>query len=244
MKQTFGLIRRPWGTFSLKNKSTGVQKSLKTTDKFEAARLLVASNEAGQQAAMNLSLAKVYLRHSDPLVANRTWQTVLDEIIRTKTGENQIRWQVMAKSKWLDPLRNRLLIETQAEHLLHVLQCGKVAINVYLRRMHNFAIDMNWLPASVLPKRQWPAVKYKDKRAITLEEHQKIIEAEHNPERKVFYQLCWHLGASQGDIASLTGEDVDCSIIQTSMSGPRSSQIGSDAGSSGSILASAALILP
>jgi len=54
-----------------------------------------------------------------PQVANRTWQTVLDEIIRTKTGENQIRWQVMARSKWLDPIRSRLLIETQAEHFLH-----------------------------------------------------------------------------------------------------------------------------
>ena len=30
-----------------------------------------------------------------------------------------------------------------------------------------------------------------------------------NPERKAFYQLCWHLGASQGDIASLKGQDVD-----------------------------------
>jgi integrase len=30
-----------------------------------------------------------------------------------------------------------------------------------------------------------------------------------NPERKTLYQLCWHLGASQGDIASLRGEDVD-----------------------------------
>jgi integrase len=30
-----------------------------------------------------------------------------------------------------------------------------------------------------------------------------------NPERKRLYQLCWHLGASQGDIASLKGEDVD-----------------------------------
>jgi len=27
-----------------------------------------------------------------------------------------------------------------------------------------------------------------------------------NPERKLLYQLCWHLGASQGDIASLKGE--------------------------------------
>ena len=30
-----------------------------------------------------------------------------------------------------------------------------------------------------------------------------------NVERKVFYQLCWHLGGSQGDIAALKGEDVD-----------------------------------
>mgnify|MGYP000692485023 CR=1 FL=1 len=35
------------------------------------------------------------------------------------------------------------------------------------------------------------------------------IAAEVNAERKVFYQLCWHLGASQGDIAALKGEDID-----------------------------------
>jgi integrase len=52
-------------------------------------------------------------------------------------------------------------------------------------------------------------VKFKEKRAITLEEHQRIIAAEVNPERKTLYQLCWHLGASQSDIASLKGEDVD-----------------------------------
>jgi integrase len=61
----------------------------------------------------------------------------------------------------------------------------------------------------LIPKRQWPAVRFKDKRAITLEEHQKIIAAEVNPERKALYQLCWHLGGSQGDIANLKGEDVD-----------------------------------
>ena len=68
---------------------------------------------------------------------------------------------------------------------------------------------MNWLPAIVIPRRQWPAVHFKEKRAITLAEHQKIIAAEVNPERKTLYQLCWHLGGSQGDIALLKGEDVD-----------------------------------
>ena len=30
---------------------------------------------------MNLGLARVYLKHSDPMVAQRTWQHVLDEIV-------------------------------------------------------------------------------------------------------------------------------------------------------------------
>ena len=115
----------------------------------------------------------------------------------------------MAKSRKYDSIRTRLLIETQAEHRFRVLNEGTVSTNVYLRRMHNFALDMNWLPVSVIPRKQWPPVRFKEKRAITLEEHQKIIAAERNPERKAHYELCWHLGASQGDIASLKGEDVD-----------------------------------
>ena len=86
---------------------------------------------------------------------------------------------------------------------------GTVSTNVFLRRIHNFALDMNWLPWSIIPKRQWPAVQFKEKRAITLDEHQSIISREKNPERKTFYELCWHLGGSQGDIASLKAEDVD-----------------------------------
>jgi integrase len=60
-----------------------------------------------------------------------------------------------------------------------------------------------------IPKRQWPAVRFKDKRAITWEEHCRIVARELNPERKAFYQLAWHLGASQSDLAHLQAEDVD-----------------------------------
>ncbi len=86
---------------------------------------------------------------------------------------------------------------------------GTVSTNVFLRRIQNFALDMNWLPRSIIPKRQWPAIHFKEKRAITFAEHQAIIGREKNPERKTFYELCWHLGGSQGDIASLKAEDVD-----------------------------------
>ena len=107
------------------------------------------------------------------------------------------------------PLMPKIIIETNGDLLLKVMQAGTVSTNVYLRRLHNFCVDMNWLPWLLIPKRQWPVVTHKDQRAITLEEHQKIIAAEVNPERKALYQLCWHLGASQGDIANLKGEDVD-----------------------------------
>lgn len=208
MNQRYILFRRA-GVYYCEDTQTRKQTSLRTKDKAEAQTLLHARNEAFRQPVLNMQLARTYLAASDPHAAGRTWQQVLEEIIRTKSGENRVRWQTMARSKQLDSIRSLTLIATRAEHFLQVLQNGTVSTNVYLRRAHNFALDMNWLPASIIPKRQWPAVRYKEKRAITLEEHQRIIAAEVNPERKAFYQLCWHLGGSQGDIAQLKGEDVD-----------------------------------
>ena len=100
-------------------------------------------------------------------------------------------------------------METTAEHLLEVLKRGSVSTNVYLRRLHNYATGMHWLPWPVLPKKQWPPIQHKEKRAITFEEHQKIIAREQNPATRAFYQLLWYLGGSQTDIATLTAEDID-----------------------------------
>ena len=55
---------------------------------------------------MNLSLARVYLRHSDPMVSERTWQHVLDEIIKLKSGPTQDRWKSAAKDKAFDFLND------------------------------------------------------------------------------------------------------------------------------------------
>jgi len=50
---------------------------------------------------------------------------------------------------------------------------------------------------------------FKAKRAITAGEHAAIIEREQNAERRDFYELLWHTGASQTDAACLVAEDVD-----------------------------------
>ena len=61
----------------------------------------------------------------------------------------------------------------------------------------------------MLAKKRWPAVEFKEKRGTTLAEHQAIVAREQNPERKAFYKLAWHLGASQSDLAFLESENVD-----------------------------------
>jgi len=68
---------------------------------------------------------------------------------------------------------------------------------------------MSWLPWPVLPKKRWPAIEFKEKRGITWEEHQKIVAGESNVELRTFYQLLWHLGGSQTDMATLTVENID-----------------------------------
>jgi integrase len=158
---------------------------------------------------MNLQIAQVYLQHADAALAQRTWQNVMDTMFPLKTGPTQARWQAAMRDKAFDLIRHRKLIETASEHFLQVLNTGTVSTNMFLRRLHNFAVGMHWLPWPVLPKLKWPQVRHKDRRAITGDEHQRIIEREHNPEIKAYYQLLWHLGGSQTDIAELTAQDID-----------------------------------
>jgi hypothetical protein len=133
--------------------------------------------------------AHAALAGTDSGAATRTWQQALDAIVETKSGSTQDRWRRAAKETALDSIRNRIILETQAEHLLACLKAGTVSTNVHLRKLHNFCISMNWLPWPLIPKRLWPEVRFKDKRAITIEEHQLIIEREKNPERRSFYEL-------------------------------------------------------
>lgn len=188
---------------------TGKRTSLHTCNEDDARQIIEAKNQATRQPTINLQIAQAYLQHADPTLATRTWQEVMEKIVSTKTGNTRERWEFAIRDKAFDAIRDRKLIETASEQFLDVLNEGSVSTNVYLRRAHNFAIGMHWLPWPVLPKRQWPPVQYKEKRAITFEEHHKIIQRERNPEMRAFYQLLWHLGGSQSDVAMLLAEDID-----------------------------------
>jgi hypothetical protein len=208
MNQRFTLFRRA-GIFYCEDRNSRKQFSLRTRDEAEALTLLHARNESARQPILNLQLARTYLAAGDPALSARTWQQVMDQIASTRTGSTRERWEYAREDKAFDSIRHRKLIETSAEQFLAVLKQGSVSTNVYLRRSHNYALGMNWLPWPVLPKLYWPPVQYKEKRAITFDEHQKIIQREHNPSTRAFYQLLWFFGGAQTDIATLRAEDID-----------------------------------
>jgi len=213
MKQRFRLYRRSCsGRFYLHDSVTGKQESLGTADRTEAVRLLHSKNEADRQPAINLQIARAYLAAGDPDIMTRTWQTVMDELVKTKQGMKEStreRYVGSLKEHALDSLRSLPILQTRPEHFLQALQAGTISTNDILRRLHNFALSMTWLPWPVLTRKQWPALHYGEKRGITLEEHQAIVAREKNPERKAFFELAWHVGAAQIDLVSLTAEDVD-----------------------------------
>ncbi|HKS36766.1 MAG TPA: tyrosine-type recombinase/integrase [Verrucomicrobiae bacterium] len=211
MKQRFRLYRRSCtGRFYIHDGVTGKQESLGTSDRTEAVRLLHSKNEADRQPAINLQIARAYLAAGDPSIATRTWQVVIDELVKTKQqSSTRQRYERGYQDQAFDSLRALPILQTRPEHYLHALEVGTVSTNDNLRRLHNFALAMTWLPWPVLTKKQWPALHYRDKRGITWGEHQAIVAGEKNPERKAFFELAWHMGAAQIDLVSLKAEDVD-----------------------------------
>jgi integrase len=149
----------------------------------------------------------------------------MEHIVAKKMDETKHRWETAIKDKNFDCIRKLHVAETRPEHFDRALADGKVSTNVYLRRIHNHALGMEWLLKSVIPRLQWPKPVFKDKRAITGEEHRRIIEAEtaaaernqgsrnsdqpHYDERRDFYELLWLTGAAQSDGACLLAEDIN-----------------------------------
>ena len=211
MQSRYRLMRRGLrnGTFYCVDTITRKRTSLQTIDEDKARQIVQAKNLAERQPAINLQIAKAYLAAADPNFIKRNWGQVMAEFVQVKTGNNRTRSERAVMDKAFDTIRDMQLIETRPEHFLKVLGSKKVSTNNYLRRFHNFAVDMGWLPYPVMPKRQWPEIRYKEKRAITLDEHQRILTREKNPEMRAFLKCCWHIGGSQSDVANLKAEDID-----------------------------------
>jgi hypothetical protein len=149
MKQRFILFRRG-DVFYCEDTTTHKQNSLRTEDPVEARALLHARNESIRQPILNLQLARTYLSATDPDAARRTWQAPMDELMKNKTDVTRTRYERAMMVPAFDSIRNVVILETHSAQFLKVLAAGGVATNVFLRRIQNFALDMNWLPRPVL----------------------------------------------------------------------------------------------
>lgn len=209
MPTKYRLYRRRNGVFYWQDNESSSQGSLRTTDKSDAQRLVDAKNEAHRQPFLNLSLARTYLAAHDPQMATRTWREVMNEMATHGIPTTQERCSRAFGSKAYSPIRNKPLLQTTAQDLLDVLHANGNCVAHYLRRLHNLALDLGWLPWPILVKRGWPKIRSQSKRAISAEEHAAIVVSEQNDERRRYYELLCETGASQTDAASLTAQDID-----------------------------------
>ncbi len=211
MSERFKLVKlgNRGGMFYCKDTLTNERKSLHTKDRKEAEKLVFHKNEAVANVQVCRKVGMAYLGAADPELTTRTWEFVMEDIIKDKHGPTLHRYETALKDEAYNLIKKRVLLETLPEHFKAVLRAGTVSTNVYLRRLQNHALDMGWLPVAILPKKKFDKIVHKEARAITWEEHCRILAREGNAERRDYYELLWYFGGSQSDIALLDNDDIE-----------------------------------
>ncbi|HEY8899360.1 MAG TPA: tyrosine-type recombinase/integrase [Chthoniobacterales bacterium] len=209
MKDRYRLYQRENGVYYWQENGTNKQGSLRTKDRREAQKLVNAKNESHREPTLNLSIARAYLAAHDPSMSKRTWREVMHEMERHGIDATRERCARTMCSRAYDPIRDKPLVQTTAADLLAVVHANGNSIAHYLRRLHNLAVDLGWLPWPVLTKRSWPKKVSKRRRAVTADEHTRIMASEKNPEKRAYYQFLYETGAAQSDAAEITAESID-----------------------------------
>jgi integrase len=209
MQLKYRSYQRAAGVFYWQEKGTSNRGSLRTKNRAEAERLLAAMNDAHRQPLLNLALGRTYLSAHDSRLCTRTWQTVMDEMARHGKATTQVRCARAMRSKAYDPIRDKTLVETAADDFLDICHAHGNSVGHYMRRFHNLALNLGWLPCPILHKAVWPKIYSESKRAITAEEHAAIVASERNLERKAYYEFLYETGAAQTDAANMTAEQID-----------------------------------
>jgi integrase len=196
MKTKYTLFRRG-GIYYSQDSATGQQKSLRTR------------NEAHRQPVLNLHLARAYLTASDPAFVERTWQTVMEQMQSRGKDSSRERYASVFKSPSFDGLRHKKLLETTADDFFAMFKQNKVAINEFLKRLHNFAVHLGWIAIPIVAPYLWPKYEPKDRRGITQAEHASILAQEKKAEWRLYLELLWETGAAQSDAVNFKAEDID-----------------------------------
>jgi integrase len=199
---------RRGNVFYFEDRTTGQQKSLQTRDEEQAQRVIQAKNDAVKLPQMNLVMAKAYLSAQDPKMITRTWADVMVRFCDRKNDNTRIRHERVVRTKPMQFLKAKRLIETTADDFFEALKIGKSSTIAFLQTLHNDALGMGWIPSPVLPRKMWPKMQKKGKRAITEAEHIILMGAV-DEEWRLYFQLLWFVGAAQTDAANLSDANID-----------------------------------
>jgi hypothetical protein len=157
----YRLFQRRNGIYFLQDNKTNRQESLHTRDRTDAERQAFHRNESAKIAAGHRQIAVGYLQAADPEIETRNWSYVMACYCALPgKPSTQKRKADAMKDEAFNPLRSLPLIETTPQLFLAVLRAGTVSINSFLRKLHNLARRMKWLPEDVLCRGAWPAVRY------------------------------------------------------------------------------------
>jgi integrase len=211
MQERFRMFCRAGGNFYARDRVTGRSESLGTADRITARQLLAARNQAVSQPQLNRTMAKAYLSAKSPDLLTRTWAEVMEHYSASGVESTRKRKAVAFRSRPFALLRVVTLMDTEAGHLLGVLEHQRAgnSTNHYLRRLHNYALHLGWLLAPVMAEAAWPEIRRRKFTAITENEHRRIVEREPVLERKLYYEMLWETGGSQSDIAWLNWDQIN-----------------------------------
>jgi hypothetical protein len=203
----YRLFQRANGVFYWQDNESSKQGSLRTKDRKAAEKLLHVKNEAHRLLILNLTMARAYLFAHDPKMNTRAWVAVMREMRTHGIASSHEHCARTFCSKTFDPIRHKPLVQTTAEDLLSIVHNNGHSIAHYLRRLHNLACDLGWLAWPILAKRVWPKIRAKRRRAVTAEEHTKIIANEKNPEKRAYYEFLYETGA--GSVCITVGPEAN-----------------------------------
>ena len=207
MKNRITLFRRG-KDFYFEDRETKLQKSLHTQDLGVARKIIQAKNDAINQPMMNLVMAKTFLAAQDPKLITRTWADVLERFCDRSNTNTRMRHERVVRTKPMQFLKSKRLIETTADDFFEALKLGSNSTIAFLQTLHNDALGMGWIPSPILPRKLWPKMTKKQKRAITESEHITLMNAV-NDEWRLYFQLLWFIGAAQTDAANLNDANID-----------------------------------
>ena len=211
MQERYRMFRRNGGNYYTRDKVTGRAETLGTTDAMTARQLLAARNQAAAQPQLNRTMAKAYLAAKSPDLITRTWADVVTHYTASGVESTRDRKKRAFRSKPFAALLNLALMDTEASHLLAVLDHKRAGNSThhYLKRLHNYTLHLGWLLAPVMADAAWPPVRKRKFSAITEDEHRRIIARETNLERRLYYEMLWETGGSQSDISALHSSQID-----------------------------------